>query len=90
MYTFFQVTQPGIEPGHPRTLYPDDVIRNTIRNVGHPIYVVNEVFFRGCHRQPLILFSFADYVVRLHVTERYIYRYIYISIYIIRVHTQLL
>ena len=45
MYTFFffQVTQPGIEPGHPRTLYPDDVIRNTIGHVGHPIYVINEV-----------------------------------------------
>ena len=28
-------------------------------------------------QQPLILFSFADYVVRLHVTERYIYIYIY-------------
>ena len=34
--------------------------------------------FRGCHRQPLILFSFADYVVWLHVTERYIYIYLYI------------
>ena len=45
MYTFFQVTQPGIEPGHPRTMYPDDVIRNTIGHVGHPIYVVNEVLF---------------------------------------------
>ena len=47
MYTFFvfQVTQPGIEPWHPRTWYPDDVIRNTIGHVGHPIYVVNEVLF---------------------------------------------
>ena len=45
MYIFFQVTQPGIEPGHPRTLYPDDVIRNTIGHVGHPIYVVNKVLF---------------------------------------------
>ena len=32
-------------------------------------------FIRGCHRQPLILFSFADYVVWLHVTERYVYIY---------------
>ena len=40
------------------------------------------LFFRGCHRQPLILFSFADYVVRLHVTERYIYIDLYIYIYI--------
>ena len=39
------MTQPGIEPGHPRTLYPDDVIRNTICHVGRPIYVVNEVLF---------------------------------------------
>ena len=30
------------------------------------------VFIRGCLWQPLILFSFADYVVRLHVMERYI------------------
>ena len=43
-FSFFR-TQPGIEPGHPRTLYPDDVIRNTIIHVGHPIYVVNEVLF---------------------------------------------
>ena len=42
---FFPVTQPGIEPGHPCTLDPDDVIRNTIGHVGHPIYVVNEVLF---------------------------------------------
>ena len=45
----------------------------------------------------LILFSFADYVVRLHVTERYIYNtgsyatiitlILYVYICIIRVHT---
>ena len=47
MYTFFffKVTQPGFDPGHPRTLYPDNVIRNTIGHGGHPIYVVNEVLF---------------------------------------------
>ena len=46
MYAFFfQVTKPGIEPGHHRTFYTDDVIRNTIGHVGHPIYVVNEVLF---------------------------------------------
>ena len=47
MYTFFffQVTQPGIEPGHPHTLYPDDVNRNTIGQVGQPIYDINEVLF---------------------------------------------
>ena len=47
MYTFFffLVTQTGIESGHPRTLYPDDVIRNTIGHVGHTIYIVCEVLF---------------------------------------------
>ena len=44
LFSFF-LTQPGIEPGHSRTLYPDDVIRNTIGHLGHPIYVVNEVLF---------------------------------------------
>ena len=44
LFSFFG-TQPGIEPGHPRILYQDDVIRNTIGHVGHPIYVVNEVLF---------------------------------------------
>ena len=39
------MTQLSIEPGHPRTLYPDDVIRNTIGHVGSIIYVVNEVLF---------------------------------------------
>ena len=45
MYAFFSIfrTQHGIEPGHPRSLYPDDVIRNTIGHVGFTIYVVNEV-----------------------------------------------
>ena len=46
---FFFKTQTGIEPGHPRTLYPDDVIRNTIGHVGHPIYVVNEVSLLTLH-----------------------------------------
>ena len=39
------MSQPGIEPGHPRKLYPDDVNRNAIGHVGHPIYDVNEVLF---------------------------------------------
>ena len=43
-FSFFR-TQPGIEPGHPRTLYPDNVIRNTIGHMGSTIYVVNEVLF---------------------------------------------
>ena len=45
MYTFFffQVTQFGIEPGHPRTLFPDNVIRKIIGHVGSQIYDINEV-----------------------------------------------
>ena len=39
------MTQAVIEPGHPRTLYPGDVIHQIIGNVGLPIYVVNEVLF---------------------------------------------
>ena len=38
-------TQPGIEPGNPRTWYPEDVIHNTIGLVGSTIYVINEVLF---------------------------------------------
>ena len=46
MYTFFfPVAQPGIGPGNPRNLHPENVIRNTIGHVGHPIYVVNGVLF---------------------------------------------
>ena len=46
MYAFFFFrTQPGIEPGHPSTLYPEYVIRNTISHVGTTIYVVNDVLF---------------------------------------------
>ena len=44
LFSFFR-TQTGIESGHPRTLYPDDVIRNTIGDVASIIYVVNEVVF---------------------------------------------
>ena len=44
IFSFFR-TQHGIEPGHPRTWYPKDVIHNTIGHVGSTIYVVNEVLF---------------------------------------------
>ena len=44
LLSFFR-TQPGIDPGHPRTLYPDDVTPNTIGHVGSTINVVNEVLF---------------------------------------------
>ena len=42
LFSFLR-TKPGIEPGHSRILYPDDVIRNTIGHVGSTIYIVNEV-----------------------------------------------
>ena len=42
--SFFK-TQPGIEPGNPRTLYPNDVNRNTIGHVGSTKNVVNKVLF---------------------------------------------
>ena len=47
MYPFFSFfrTQSCIEPGHPRSFFPDDVIRNTIGHGGSTIYVVNEVLF---------------------------------------------
>ena len=45
IFFFFQVSQPGIEPGHPHIVYPDDVNHNIIGHVGHPIYDVNEVLF---------------------------------------------
>ena len=62
-FSFFR-TQPGIELGHPRTLYPDDVIRNTIGHVGYPIYVVNGV-----------LFTYLT-LLTLHIYAIYIYIYI--------------
>ena len=64
-FSFFR-TQPGFELGHPCTLYPDDVIRNTIGHVGHPIYVVNEVLF------------IYQSLLNLHIYAIYIYIYIYI------------
>ena len=67
-FSFFMI-QPGIEPGHPRTLYPDDVIRNTIVHVGHSIYVVNEVLF--IYHSLLTLHIYAIYkIYNMHI--RYI------------------
>ena len=59
LFSFFR-TQPGIELGHPRTLYSDDVIRNTIGHLGHPIYVVNEVLF--IYHSLLTLHIYAIYI----------------------------
>ena len=75
MYTFFffQVTQPGFEPGHPCTLYPDDVIRNTISQVGLPIYVVNEFLF--IYHTLLALHIYVIYKI-YNIHKRYIlYKY---------------
>ena len=52
LFSFFR-TQPGIELGHPRTLYTDDVIRYTIGHMGQPIYVVNKVLFIQVNKKHL-------------------------------------
>ena len=62
MYNFsFQVTQPGIDPGHPSMLSPDDVIHQIICHVGLPIYVVNEVLF--IYHTLLALHIYAIYTI---------------------------
>ena len=69
-FSFFR-TQPGIEPGHPRTstLYPKDIIRNTIGHVGYTIYVINEVLF--IYYSLLTLHIYAIYMIyKMHI--RYI------------------
>ena len=62
MHAFISIfrTLPGIEPGHPCTLFPDDVIRNTIGHVGSTIYVVNEVLF--IYHSLLTLHIYAIYI----------------------------
>ena len=67
-FSFFW-TKPGIEPGHPRTWYPEDVIHNTIGHVGSKIYLVNEVLF--IYHSLLILHIYAIYkIYNMHI--RYI------------------
>ena len=82
MHTFFFFrTQPGIEPGYPRPLYPDDVIRNTIIQVGSTIYVVNEVLF--IYHSLLTLHIYAIYkIYNVHI--RYIQYILHIR-YIIHI-----
>ena len=79
MLFFFFKTLPGIEPGHPRTLYPDDVIRNTIGHVGSTIYIVNEVLF--IYHSLLTLHIYAIYKIYI-IQIRYI-QYILHIIYVI-------
>ena len=65
LFSFFK-TQPGIEPGHPRTLYPEDVIRKNIGHLGPPIYVVNEVLF--IYHSLLTLHIYAIYkIYNMHI-----------------------
>ena len=68
-FSFFR-TKPGIELGHPCTLYPDDVIRNTIGYLGHPIYVVNEVLFIYQSLLTLHIYAIYIYIYNMHI--RYI------------------
>ena len=69
------MTQPGIELRYPRTLYPENVIRNTNGHVGHPIYVVNEVLF--IYHSLLTLHIYAIYkIYNMHI--RYLQYILYI------------
>ena len=64
-FPFFR-TQPGIEPGHPRILYPECVIRNNIGHVGFTIYLVNEVLF--IYHSLLTLHIYAIYkIYNMHI-----------------------
>ena len=82
LFSFFR-TQTGIESGHPRTLYQDDVIRNTISHVGHPIYVVNEVLFIYHSLLTLHIYIYTIYnIYIMHI--RYI-QYILHIMYIIHI-----
>ena len=83
MYAFFSYlrTQPGIEPGQPSTLYPEDVFRNTIGHVGSTIYVLYEVLF--IYHSLLTLHIYAIYkMYNMHI--RYIQYILYIR-YIIHI-----
>ena len=73
-FSFFR-TKPGFEPGHPRALYPDDVIRNTIVHVGSTIYVLNEILF--IYHSILTVHIYAIYkIYNMHI------RYIKYSLHI--------
>ena len=85
LFSFFR-TQPGFEPRHPRTLSPDDVIRNTIGHVGFRIYVVDEVLF--IYHSLLTLHIYAIYKI-YDVLIRYI-QYILLIRYIIHIRCMLL
>ena len=73
IFFFFLVSQPGIEPGHPRTLYPDDVNRITMGPLGLLIYVVNEVLF--IYHTLLTLHIYAIYRIYYIDTRHILYIY---------------
>ena len=77
----FFMTQTGIESGHPRNLYPDVIIRNTIGHVSSTIYVVNEALF--IYHSLVTLHIYAIYkIYNIHI------RYIQYILYIIyTIHT---
>ena len=80
LFSFFS-TQLGIERRHPRTLYPEDVFRNTIGHVGSTIYVVNEVLF--IYHSLLTIYIYAIYkIYNMHI--RYIQYILHIR-YIIHI-----
>ena len=68
IFSFF-TTQPDIEPGLPSTLYPEDVIHNTIGHVGSTIYVANELLF--IYHSLLTLHIYAIYKI-YNMHTRYI------------------
>ena len=76
LFFFFSLfrTQPFIEPGHPRTLYPDDVIRNIIGHVGSTIYLVKEVLF--IYHTLLSLHIYAIYIYIICIFHIYNIYYI--------------
>ena len=83
-FSFFR-TQPGIEPGHPRTLYPDHVIRNTIGYVGSSTYVLNEVLKKkkekSIHLLYLLYILYVIYIV--YILYAYYISYI-LHIYVVK------
>ena len=83
MYAFFSFfrTQPGIEPGHPSTWYPEDIIHNTIGHGDSTRYVPNEVLF--IYHSLLTLHIYAIYKI-YDMPIRYIQYILYIR-YIIHI-----
>ena len=73
VFSIFRIL-PGMEQGHPRTLYRDDVIRNTIGQVGSTIYVANDVLF--IYHSRLTLHIYAIYIYIICISDVYNIYYI--------------